>query len=144
MDERLERFQAHADAQIDTLTSEQVSSLVANLNLGPIYTILQDQCQEPLSRIPGMEPVDLKKFLVKLDYLTTSPDSILLQQINLLTSSSIRKRYRRDRLKSWWLYTNSLRSCEQSTKSVRKSPADTYQNARRIRKCVVTERRLRR
>jgi len=41
MDERMERLQAQSDAQIDTLTSEQASSLVANLNLGPIYTILQ-------------------------------------------------------------------------------------------------------
>lgn len=41
MDERIERLQGQAAAQIDTLTSEQASSLVANLNLGPIYTILQ-------------------------------------------------------------------------------------------------------
>lgn len=41
MDDRMERLQAQSDAQIDTLTSEQASSLVANLNLGPIYTILQ-------------------------------------------------------------------------------------------------------
>lgn len=41
MDGRMERLQGQSDAQIDTLTSEQASSLVANLNLGPIYTILQ-------------------------------------------------------------------------------------------------------
>ena len=41
MDDRMERLQGQSDAQIDTLTSEQASSLVANLNLGPIYTILQ-------------------------------------------------------------------------------------------------------
>lgn len=41
IDERMERLQAQCDAQIDTLTSEQASSLVANLNLGPIYTLLQ-------------------------------------------------------------------------------------------------------
>lgn len=64
MDERLERLQAQSDAQIDTLTSEQASSLVANLSLGPIYTILQDHSQGPLSFIPGMEPSNLKKILV--------------------------------------------------------------------------------
>lgn len=64
MDERLERFQAQSDAQIDTLTSEQASSLVANLNLGPIYTILQDQNQGALSEVPGMEPSNLRNFLV--------------------------------------------------------------------------------
>lgn len=41
VDNRMERLQGQSDAQIDTLTSEQASSLVANLNLGPIYTLLQ-------------------------------------------------------------------------------------------------------
>lgn len=66
MDERLERLQAQSDAQIDTLTSEQASYLVANLNLGPIYTILQDQGKSPLSLIPGMEPTNLRNFLVRI------------------------------------------------------------------------------
>lgn len=87
MDERLERLQAQSDAQIDTLTSEQASSLVANLSLGPIYTILQDQSHGPLSSIPGMEPSNLRKFLDKLDYLISTPESSLLPQINLLSSS---------------------------------------------------------
>ncbi|KAL1513781.1 hypothetical protein ABEB36_003145 [Hypothenemus hampei] len=54
METRLERLQAQSDAQIDTLTSEQASSLVANLSLGPIYTILQDHSHGPLSGVPGM------------------------------------------------------------------------------------------
>lgn len=91
MEGRLERLQAQSDAQIDTLTSEQASSLVANLNLGPIYTILQDHSQGPLSGIPGMEPSNLKSFLSKLDHLSTHPDSILLPQINLLLSSKHKK-----------------------------------------------------
>lgn len=41
MNTRMERLQAQCDAQIDTLTSEYASSLVANLNLGTIYTVLQ-------------------------------------------------------------------------------------------------------
>lgn len=65
MDERIERLQAQSDAQIDTLTSEQASNLVANLNLGPIYTILQDSSHGALSGIPGMEPSNLKNFLVR-------------------------------------------------------------------------------
>ncbi|KAH1005075.1 hypothetical protein HUJ04_006131 [Dendroctonus ponderosae] len=91
MEERLERLQAQSDAQIDTLTSEQASSLVANLNLGPIYTILQDHCQDALSGVPGMEPSNLRNFLVKLDNLSTQPDSILLPQIGLLLSSKHKK-----------------------------------------------------
>lgn len=65
MEERLERLQAQTDAQVDTLTSELASSLVANLNLGPIYTILQDHSHGPLSNIPGMEPSNLRNFLVR-------------------------------------------------------------------------------
>lgn len=66
MDEFLERVQAQADAQIDNLTSEQASSLVAHLNIGPIYTILQDVRKEPLSSIPGMEPKILQQFFVSV------------------------------------------------------------------------------
>ena len=39
IDERMERHNATAEAQIETLVSEQASSIVANLNLGPIYTV---------------------------------------------------------------------------------------------------------
>ncbi|CAH0546527.1 unnamed protein product [Brassicogethes aeneus] len=91
MDDRLERLQAQSDAQIDTLTSEQASSLVANLSLGPIYTILQDHSQGPLSFVPGMEPSNLKKILTKLNDLIANPDSALLPQINLLSSSKHKK-----------------------------------------------------
>lgn len=43
IDERMERLRCTCDAQIETLTSEQASSIVAHLNLGPIYTVLQSQ-----------------------------------------------------------------------------------------------------
>lgn len=87
MDNRIERLEAQSDAQLDTLTSEQASSLVANLNLGPIYTILQDQSHGPLSSIPGMEPSNLRNFLMKLDVMVSKPESLLLPQIQLLLSS---------------------------------------------------------
>lgn len=41
IDATCERLNATCDAQIETLTSEQASSIVAHLNLGPIYTVLQ-------------------------------------------------------------------------------------------------------
>ncbi|XP_077283156.1 conserved oligomeric Golgi complex subunit 6 [Arctopsyche grandis] len=91
-----ERLQAQSDAQMDTLTSEQASSLVANLNLGPIYTILQGQEKGPLSAIPGMESSALRSFMNKFDSFIAMPDVFLLPQITLLVSSankiSIRKR----------------------------------------------------
>lgn len=91
MDQRMERLQAQCDAQIDTLTSEQASSLVANLNLGPIYTILQSST--------GSIDIDLnhlKIFMEKLDTFLDMPDILLLPQVNLLQSgthrSSVKKR----------------------------------------------------
>lgn len=63
-------FQAQSEAQIDTLTSEQASSLVANLNLGPIYTILQGHEQGPLSSVPGMDPLSVKEFTVSGIFLS--------------------------------------------------------------------------
>lgn len=62
------QFKAQSDAQLDTLTSEQASSLVANLNLGSIYTILQEQGKGALSSVPGMEPTGLKNFLVCIHF----------------------------------------------------------------------------
>uniref|UniRef100_A0A7G3ADT2 Conserved oligomeric Golgi complex subunit 6 n=1 Tax=Lutzomyia longipalpis TaxID=7200 RepID=A0A7G3ADT2_LUTLO len=83
MEERIERLQAQSDAQIDTLTSEQASSLVANLNLGPIYTLLQSHASK-------FEVGSLKMFNAKLDTFLEMPDILLLQQMNLLQSSNHR------------------------------------------------------
>lgn len=62
VDSRMERLQAQCDAQIDTLTSEQASSLVSNLNLGPIYTLLQSSSKD-------IDPSHLKMFMVISDSL---------------------------------------------------------------------------
>lgn len=61
VDSRIERLQAQCDAQIDTLTSEQASSLVANLNLGPIYTLLQSSSKD-------IDPNHLKMFMVTITF----------------------------------------------------------------------------
>lgn len=83
MGERVERLQAQSDAQIDTLTSEQASSLVANLNLGPIYTILQNNQTK-------IEANLLKIFMSKMDAFLEMPEILLLPQIQLLMSSTHR------------------------------------------------------
>ncbi|KAM3964600.1 conserved oligomeric Golgi complex subunit 6 [Aphomia sociella] len=88
MDDYNERLQAQSEAQIDTLTSEEASYLVANLNLGPIYTILQEKTSGPLSTIPGMDTSTLKTFLNKFDMFLVSPDVYILPQLNLLLSHS--------------------------------------------------------
>lgn len=86
MDDYKERLQAQSEAQIDTLTSEQASYFVANLNLGPIYTILQEKVNGPLSAIPGMDNSTLKTFLNKFDLFLGSPDTYILPQLDLLLS----------------------------------------------------------
>ncbi|XP_065353864.1 conserved oligomeric Golgi complex subunit 6 [Cloeon dipterum] len=91
VEDRLERLQAQSEAQIDTLTSEQTSFLVANLSLSPIYTILQEQDRSHLSTTPGMDPASLKNFLSKLDSFLSMPDILLLPQIRQLQSSNYRK-----------------------------------------------------
>ncbi|CAH2209144.1 jg22008 [Pararge aegeria aegeria] len=85
-DEYSERLQAQSEAQIDTLTSEQASYLVANLNMGPIYTILQEKINGPLSTIPGMDTTSLRSFLNKFDIFLVTPDAYILPQLNLLIS----------------------------------------------------------
>ncbi|XP_022124520.2 conserved oligomeric Golgi complex subunit 6 [Pieris rapae] len=86
LDEYNERLQAQSEAQVDTLTSEQASFLVANLNMGPIYTILQEKINGPLSAIPGMDSTSLRAFLNKFDMFLVAPDSYILPQLNLLIS----------------------------------------------------------
>ncbi|KAH8407553.1 hypothetical protein KR222_005318, partial [Zaprionus bogoriensis] len=88
MDERVERLQAQSDAQLDTLTSEQASSLVANLNLGPIYTILQ-------SNQTKIETNLLKIFMSKLDAFLQLPDVLLLPQVQLIMSTAHRSAVQR-------------------------------------------------
>ncbi|XP_058462826.1 conserved oligomeric Golgi complex subunit 6 [Malaya genurostris] len=83
MEERLERLHAQSDAQLDTLTSEQASSLVANLNLGPIYTVLQSSNSQ-------IEQRHMQIFMSKLDSFLEMPDILLLPQVNLLLSGNHR------------------------------------------------------
>lgn len=90
MDDYNERLQAQSEAQLDTLTSEQANYFVANLNLGPIYTILQEKNKGPLSAIPGMDSSSLKAFFSKFDMFILSPDIYFLPQLALLLSHTHR------------------------------------------------------
>lgn len=89
VDERMERLQAQSEAQLDTLTSEQASSLVANLNLGPIYTLLQSNAGPPI------DVAHMKMFMEKFEAFLDVPDCLLLPQVNLLQSSTHRSTVQR-------------------------------------------------
>jgi conserved oligomeric Golgi complex subunit 6 len=83
IDERMERLNATVEAQIETLVSEQASSIVANLSLGPIYTILQSQ-----SNTEKLDIQHLKMCMKKLDSFIECPEMLVLPQINLLQSAN--------------------------------------------------------
>lgn len=88
VDERMERLQAQSEAQLDTLTSEQASSLVANLNLGPIYTLLQSNAAQ-------IDVAHMKMFMDKFEAFLDMPEILLLPQVNLLQSSTHRSTVQR-------------------------------------------------
>lgn len=51
--------------QITLLSTEQATSLIHSLGLGPVCSLLQNQGEgEVLSNIPGMDPSSLQSFLV--------------------------------------------------------------------------------
>lgn len=83
MDERIERLQASSEAQLDTLTSEQANSLVANLNLTQLYTVLKSGSKFDVHL--------LKLFLKKFDEFLEMPDVLFLPQVNLLIAASHRE-----------------------------------------------------
>jgi hypothetical protein len=92
-DIRLTKLENEMDLHLDTLSSEQTSSLIANLGLQPICTMIasHQDGEKPLSHVEGMDPKALRGFLNKFDAFLVAPDDYLLVQIKLLTSSSHRK-----------------------------------------------------
>ena len=91
-DSRLARLENEMDLHIDTLSSEQTSSLIANLGLQPICSMIAaNQIEKPLSRIEGMEIKTIKAFLNKFDSFLVAPEDYMLAQVKLLASLSHRK-----------------------------------------------------
>ncbi|CAL8131551.1 unnamed protein product [Orchesella dallaii] len=80
--EQLRRsLKGQIEMQIDRLSTEQSSWLVAQMGVAHIFTILQEKIKDPLSNVPGMDAASLKIFVNKLDSLIHNPDSVLLPQI---------------------------------------------------------------
>nr|CAG4650862.1 EOG090X03SX [Simocephalus serrulatus] len=96
VDERLENLQGMMENQLAHLSTEQATSLIHSLGLGPVCALLQNQGEEEiLSNIPGMDSSSLQSFLVKLDALLVAPDALQLAQWKLLISGSHRKTIQR-------------------------------------------------
>lgn len=52
------------DSQMDRLSSEQSSWLIAQLGISHMYTILSEKTDAPLSTVPGLDAASLKIFVV--------------------------------------------------------------------------------
>jgi hypothetical protein len=59
-------LKGQVDTQVDRLSSEQSSWLVAQLGIGHMYTILNEQVETPMSAVPGMDAASLRIFVVIL------------------------------------------------------------------------------
>ena len=71
VDERLENLHTLMDGYLAQLSSEQATSLIHGLGLGPVCSLLESQSTgEVLSNIPGLDPSSLHSFLVISFYLT--------------------------------------------------------------------------
>jgi len=57
-------LEGQIESQVDRLSAEQSSWLVASLGIGHIYTILHEKIEDPLSLVPGMDSSSLKIFSV--------------------------------------------------------------------------------
>ncbi|KFM60114.1 Conserved oligomeric Golgi complex subunit 6, partial [Stegodyphus mimosarum] len=96
-DQHLEMLQAQIDAHLDTLVSEQASTVVGQLGLGALYTSLQDFQPKhgPLSSLPGCDALAIQAAVKKLDSFLAAPDSLTIPQSILLLSASLRQTLRK-------------------------------------------------
>ena len=106
-DARLASLESDMQLHLDTLSSEQTSSLIANLGIQPICTMLAQAKSGniadsgsvnrisasplPLSKIPEMDNESMSRFMTGFDQFLVAPDAFMLPQIRLLSSSSHRK-----------------------------------------------------
>ncbi|XP_070537698.1 conserved oligomeric Golgi complex subunit 6-like isoform X2 [Ptychodera flava] len=91
-DQRLEMLEGQIEAHLDTIINEQASFVLSRAGLAHIYSIIQrHQPQEgPLSSIHGMDCNSLKSAVSKFDSYLSSPDSLIMPQMNFIQSTSLR------------------------------------------------------
>lgn len=90
IDEWLDRMRMEMESQIDTLTSEQTNYLVVQLNLSPVYSILQNQGKTPLSQLPGMDEQNLKILLNSVGKYAFTPQAYMLPRLRNICCSADR------------------------------------------------------
>ncbi|MBN3302710.1 COG6 protein, partial [Amia calva] len=92
-DKRLEMLEFQIEAHLDTLINEQASYVLTRAGLSYIYNCVQQHRPEqgPLANIPSMDSSSLKAAMVQFDRYLSSPDSLLMPQLNFLLSATLKE-----------------------------------------------------
>ncbi|XP_069747825.1 conserved oligomeric Golgi complex subunit 6 isoform X4 [Narcine bancroftii] len=93
-DKRLEMLQFQIEAHLDTLINEQASFVLTRAGLSYIYNNVQQHKPEqgPLSSLVNMDGGSLKVAMVQFDRYLSSPDSLLMPQLNFILSGTLKEK----------------------------------------------------
>ncbi|KAB7496595.1 Conserved oligomeric Golgi complex subunit 6 [Armadillidium nasatum] len=89
--DKLEMIQGQIDAQLDTLSQEQINGVFHALGLSSIYPVIIPSPPVPLSSHPSCQPLAIQAFSTKLDGFLAAPDYLMFPHTRYLLSSSFRK-----------------------------------------------------
>ncbi|XP_028976179.2 conserved oligomeric Golgi complex subunit 6 isoform X1 [Esox lucius] len=92
-DKRLEMLEFQIEAHLDTLINEQASFVLTRAGLSHIYSCVQQHSpdQGPLSNLPSMDHSSLKAAMSQFDRYLSSPDTMVMPQLNFLLSAAIKE-----------------------------------------------------
>lgn len=92
-DKRLEMLEFQIEAHLDTLINEQASYVLTRAGLSYIYSTLQQHSPEqgPLANLPSMDSSSIKGAMVQFDRYLSSPDTLVMPQLNFLLSAAIKE-----------------------------------------------------
>ncbi|GLD53519.1 conserved oligomeric Golgi complex subunit 6 isoform X2 [Lates japonicus] len=92
-DKRLEMLEFQIEAHLDTLINEQASYVLTRAGLSYIYSCVQQHSAEqgPLSLLPSMDSSSVKAAMVQFDRYLSSPDTLVMPQLNFLLSAAIKE-----------------------------------------------------
>uniref|UniRef100_A0A3P9MBY5 Conserved oligomeric Golgi complex subunit 6 n=1 Tax=Oryzias latipes TaxID=8090 RepID=A0A3P9MBY5_ORYLA len=92
-DKRLEMLEFQIEAHLDTLINEQASYVLTRAGLSYIYNCVQQHSTEqgPLSLLPSMDGSSVKAAMLQFDRYLSSPDSLVMPQLNFLLSAAIKE-----------------------------------------------------
>ncbi|KAL2096633.1 hypothetical protein ACEWY4_008781 [Coilia grayii] len=92
-DKRLEMLEFQIEAHLDTLINEQASYVLTRAGLSYIYSTLQQHTPEQgaLANLPSMDNSSVKGAMVQFDRYLSSPDTLVMPQLNFLLSAAIKE-----------------------------------------------------